>query len=42
MSLELQEFDPAELPAPICEACGEPIEEMDPDCPARDEGVCAP
>lgn len=35
-------FDPDELPDPICASCGWPIEEDDPECPARPEGVCAP
>jgi hypothetical protein len=26
----------------ICDFCGFEIEEVDQECPARDEGVCAP
>ena len=27
---------------PICDYCGGYILKLDPECPARDEGVCAP
>lgn len=35
-------FDVDELPAPICDFCGEAIEDETADCPARDEGRCHP
>ena len=35
-------FDVERLPAPVCDCCGFAIEELDPVCPARDEGVCSP
>lgn len=31
-----------DLPDPICEYCGMPIEERGQKCPALDDGQCAP
>jgi hypothetical protein len=42
MSRSTSDFDPSELPPPVCDTCGCVIEELDQDCVARDEGVCAP
>lgn len=42
MSRSTSSFDPEKLPDPICEFCGFPIEEVDQDCVALDEGVCSP
>lgn len=36
------DFDPAELPPPICRFCGDTIDEHEQDCAARAEGVCRP
>ena len=42
MSRQQARFDPATLPAPVCEYCGGRIDETSEQCPARDEGVCRP
>lgn len=36
------QFDPDELPPPVCDSCGFPILETDQRCVARDAGVCSP
>lgn len=42
MSRSIAEFQPEELPAPVCDYCGFEIKELDQDCVAVDEGVCYP
>ncbi|MHB9287376.1 hypothetical protein ACKVMT_10100 [Halobacteriales archaeon Cl-PHB] len=42
MSRAAVDFDPSELPPPVCDYCGEEITDTDQVCTARPEGVCAP
>lgn len=40
--MSLETFDPEDLPDPVCDLCGYPIEDDDQGCPALDDGRCSP
>jgi len=42
VSLEQRPIDTADLPEPVCEFCGNPIEALDKQCPALVNGRCLP
>ncbi|MFC7074228.1 hypothetical protein ACFQJ7_05890 [Halovenus rubra] len=42
MSRATTDFDPSELPPPICRYCGYEIREQDQTCTALEDGVCSP